>query len=348
LLAGKLDAVITGGVAKADSLFTQLGFCQLRALSAKGSITAFDQSADGLVVGEGAAALVLKRLDRALADGDKIRALIRGVGLSNDRSGNILAPQPEGQLRAMRLAWQKAGLSPAQVGLIEAHGTGTILGDQAEVEALKQLLADESFPKLPSPYPPAVIGSVKSNLGHLLSAAGAVGLVKAIMALENETLPPTAGITCEASGLKLGLNPVLRLLSQKEVWPPPPSGGPRIAAVNAFGFGGVNAQVIVEQWLEGSAQTHNTAAHVSAAHASVDKVRPNKINTDKAHILPPVRLLSARAMSAPWPDFASLAQNWMDSEGPPIITSRRFGLLKATGLFFNSLTLEGASLRLAP
>ncbi|MDR2946636.1 MAG: polyketide synthase, partial [Candidatus Adiutrix sp.] len=332
LLSGELEAVISGGVAKADALFTQLGFSQLRALAASGFLTPFDQKADGLIVGEGAAALVLKRLDVALAHGDRIRAVIRGVGLSNDQSGNILAPQAEGQLRAMKAAWQNAGLSPADVGLIEAHGTGTILGDRVEVTTLKELLADPEFPKPDQPGPPPVVGSVKSNIGHLLSAAGAASMAKAILALENKTLPPTAGFEEEAEGLNLADAPALRVLTRAEPWPAPAEGRPRLAAVNAFGFGGVNAQVILEEF---SPESWKTAP-------AQPKVRTAAVPE------PSVRLLAARALSAPWPDFASLAQHWMDSEGPPIIATRRFGSLKASGLFFNSLVLEGAGLRLAP
>ena len=330
LLTGNLTAVISGGVAKADALFTQLGFSQLRALAASGELTPFDQSADGLIVGEGAVALVLKRLDVALAHGDKIRAVIRGVGLSNDLTGNILAPQAEGQLRAMKAAWRSAGLSPASVGLIEAHGTGTILGDKVEVSTLKDLLTDEDFSPDKAPGAPPVIGSVKSNIGHLLSAAGAASLAKVILALEHKTLPPTAGFKNEAEGLNLAAAPALRVLTKPEPWAAPADGGPRLAAVNAFGFGGVNGQVIVEEY----------RPELWSKPSAPVRIKPSGPAQ--------VRLLSARALSAPWPDFASLAQNWMDSEGPPIIATRRFGMLKATGLFFNSLTLEGASLRLAP
>lgn len=336
LLSGELDAVVSGGVAKADALFTQLGFCQLRALAASGTLTPFDQSADGLIVGEGAVALVLKRLDTALAQGDRIRALIRGVGLSNDQTGNILAPQAEGQLRAMKAAWRAAGLNPADAGLIEAHGTGTILGDRVEVSTLKELMTDPEFPPARPDTPPPVIGSVKSNIGHLLSAAGAASLAKAVLALEHKTLPPTAGFENEAPGLNLAEAPALRVITRPEPWPEPAGGRPRLAAVNAFGFGGVNGQVIVEEFIP--ANWNSRAAGVKSRPSAVPKGgRPVS-----------VRLLSARALSAPWPDFASLAQNWMDSEGPPIIATRRFGALKATGLFFNSLVLEGASLRLAP
>ncbi len=353
LLSGRAEAVISGGVAKADALFTQLGFSQLRALSANGFLNPFDQSADGLVVGEGAVALVLKRLDTALAHGDEVMAVIRSVGLSNDQSGNILAPQTEGQLRAMRSAFRGAGLSPSSLGLIEAHGTGTILGDQVETAALKELLGDSPEGSGPGMVP--VLGSVKSNIGHLLSAAGAAALAKVVLAIRHKTLPPTAGFVNEAGGLALSDAPALRVLTTPEAWPAPPDGSARLAAVNAFGFGGVNAQALVEEFIR--EQWEDAAPDATASRpeietpdksAGLQKIEaPDKL-TGLQKKTPPVRLLAARALSAPWPDFASLAQNWMDSEGPPIIATRRFGSLRATGLFFNQLTLEGANMRLAP
>ena len=335
LLSGELEAAITGGVAKADALFTQLGFSQLKALSASGFLTPFDKKADGLVVGEGAVALVLKRLDVAMAHGDEILSVIRAVGLSNDQTGNILAPQAEGQLRAMRAAWRQAGLNPASAGLIEAHGTGTIIGDRVETLTLKELLKESGAGSEPGGQSaPAVIGSVKSNIGHLLSAAGAASMAKAVLSLKNKVLPPTAGFEEEAPDLQMAAAPALRVLTKAEPWEVPAGGAPRVAAVNAFGFGGVNAQVILQEY---------RPEDWAAAGISV-----KEDNRELEKKLRSVRLLSARALSAPWPDFASLAQNWMESEGPPIISTRRFGSLKATGLFFNSLTLEGAGLRLAP
>ena len=125
LESGRADLVLAGGLCRPDCLYTQMGFSQLRALSPSGRAAPFDASADGLVVGEGAGVIVLKRLDDALAAGDKIWGIIRGVGLSNDRQGNLLAPQSEGQVRAMSAAYAEAGWNPWDVDLIECHATGT-------------------------------------------------------------------------------------------------------------------------------------------------------------------------------------------------------------------------------
>ena len=139
LRAYRADAMITGGVSGADNLYTQIGFSQLQALSRSGRCAPFDRSADGLLVGEGAGILVLKRLDDALRDKDTIWGVIRGIGLSNDMRGNLLAPESDGQVRAMRAAYREAGWLPWDVDYIECHGAGTPVGDLIETQSLKQL-----------------------------------------------------------------------------------------------------------------------------------------------------------------------------------------------------------------
>ena len=145
LRSHRADAMLAGGVSRPNSLFTQVGFSQLRALSPSGRCAPFDESADGLVVGEGAGMIVLKRLADAVRDGDPIFGLIRGVGLSNDMRGNLLAPDSEGQLRAMQKAYKSCGLSPHDIDLIECHGAGTPLGDLTELNSLKTLWGDSGW-----------------------------------------------------------------------------------------------------------------------------------------------------------------------------------------------------------
>ena len=137
--AGRADAMLCGGVSRPNALYVQMGFSQLRALSARGRPCPFDESADGLVAGEGAGMFVLKRLDDALEQGDRIYGLVAAAGLSNDCRGDLLAPSSEGQLRALRQAYQRAGISPCDVDLIECHATGAAKGDAVEVESLKAL-----------------------------------------------------------------------------------------------------------------------------------------------------------------------------------------------------------------
>ncbi|MDH3455129.1 MAG: polyketide synthase, partial [Desulfuromonadales bacterium] len=145
LLAGRADAMLTGGLSRPDSLYTQMGFSQLHALSPSGTCSPFDANGDGLVVGEGSGMFLLKRTEDAVCAGDHIYAVIRGIGLSNDLGGSLLAPASEGQLRAMRSAYEQAGWAPSEVDLIECHATGTPVGDVVEFSSLKSLWGDAGW-----------------------------------------------------------------------------------------------------------------------------------------------------------------------------------------------------------
>ena len=242
LHSGRADAVVTGGVSRPDCLFTQVGFSQLQALSPSGRCAPFDRDADGLVVGEGAGILVLRRLDDALACGDTVYGLIRGIGLSNDMRGNLLAPDSEGQLRAMRAAYAQSGWTPDQVDLVECHGTGTPVGDAVELKSLAELWRELAW------HPgQCAIGSVKSAIGHLLTGAGAASLIKTLMGIHRATLPPSLNFTQPAPGSALAHGP-FRVPSSAEPWSRRPDNAPRRAAVSAFGFGGINAHLLVEEW----------------------------------------------------------------------------------------------------
>ncbi len=258
LAAGRADVMIAGGLSRPDCLYTQMGFSQLRALSPSGKASPFDAKADGLVVGEGAGMFALKRLEDAVAAGDRIYAVIAGAGLSNDRDGSLLAPSSEGQLRAMNAAYRQAGWRPDDVDLIECHATGTPLGDEVELNSLRQLWADSSAS--------CVLGSVKSNVGHLLTAAGAAALMKAILAMNEGTLPPTANFERPAPRLDLAASP-FRVLTSAEPWPELTR--PRRAAVSAFGFGGINAHLLIEQWRPTGGDAILTAPRPKAEPAAI-------------------------------------------------------------------------------
>ncbi len=239
LLSGQLDCVLAGGLSRPDSLYTQVGFTALQALSKSGRCYPFDARADGLLVGEGAGVFVLKRLDDARRDHDNIWAVIQGAGLSNDREGRLMAPSTEGQLRAMRKAYVQAGWQPEDVQLIECHATGTPLGDKTEWETLQQL-----WSKAP-PSARSVLGSVKSNVGHMLTAAGSAGLAKILLAMQHETLPPTANFQSLPAQWDQS-SQHFRVLQQPESWPA--NKGTRRAAISGFGFGGINAHVLLESY----------------------------------------------------------------------------------------------------
>lgn len=240
LLAGRADAMIAGGLCRPDSLYTQMGFAQLRALSPTGRCSPFDARADGLLVGEGGCAFVLKRLSDALAHGDTIHGVIAGIGLSNDIEGNVLQPATEGQLRALRAAYKQAGWRPADVQLIECHATGTPTGDAVEFASLCKLWEGEPGR--------AVLGGVKSTVGHLLTGAGAAALAKVLLAFREKTFPPTANF--ERPNPRFGYeSSPFRVLRRSEPWE---AKGPRRAAVNGFGFGGINAHLLIEEWTQSS------------------------------------------------------------------------------------------------
>jgi acyl transferase domain-containing protein/3-hydroxymyristoyl/3-hydroxydecanoyl-(acyl carrier protein) dehydratase len=240
LLAGRADAMLAGGCSRPDCQYTQMGFAQLRALSVSGRCSPFDAAADGLMVGEGAGVFVLKRLSDAVADGDMIHAVIAGVGLSNDMHGNLLAPAKEGQIRAMRHAYERAGWRPQEVDLIECHATGTAVGDAIEFESLRELWGV-------SGWKPGrcAIGSVKSTVGHLLTGAGAAALAKVLLAMRAGLLPPQANFSRPAEGLRYSGGP-FRVLNTPEPWNA--RGRGRRAAVSGFGFGGVNAHLLIEEY----------------------------------------------------------------------------------------------------
>ena len=230
---GEADVMLAGAVQRADDLFLHVGFTALGALSRSGRSRPFHKGADGLVPAEGAAFVVLKRLDDARRDGDTIHGVIRGVGLSNDGRGKgLLAPSEEGQERAIRAAYEQAGFGPERVSLIEAHATGTPIGDGAEICSTGRVF---------SGLGPVALGSLKSNLGHLITAAGVAGLLKVLGAMKAGMRPPTLHAAEPLDAIE---GSPFRLVERLEPWP---CDGPRVAAISAFGFGGNNAHLIVSE-----------------------------------------------------------------------------------------------------
>ena len=242
LAAGRADAMIAGGVSRPEILYTQVGFTQLRALSPSGKCRPFDAEADGLVVGEGAGIFVLKRLRDAIRDEDHIYGLVRGIGLSNDIGGNLLSPETEGQLRAMRAAYDRAGWSVHDVDFIECHGTGTPVGDAVELASMRTLWGDSGW--TPGQCP---IGSIKSMVGHLLTAAGAASMIKTLLGFKHRTIPPSVNFSAPGKNSPLVDGP-FRVQTDGEPWHPAKPGDPRRAAVSSFGFGGINAHILLEEW----------------------------------------------------------------------------------------------------
>ncbi len=242
----QFDIAVTGGIDRSMSPGTFIKFCRIGALSPNRSAP-FDKSANGFVMGEGGAVFILKRLEDAVRDRDRIYATILGIGGASDGKGKgITAPNVVGQIRALNNAYQNTGIDPATVDMIEAHGTGTPVGDVVEANALKDVWKSANRTK------PVLLGSVKSQIGHLKSAAAAASMAKVILAIQNKTLPGQV--------LYEGLNPALelegtpfRVTTSPQPWENNGSNHPRRGGFSTFGFGGVNFHCIVEEYVEGGA-----------------------------------------------------------------------------------------------
>ena len=250
LVEGHVEAVITGGVDRNMGISTFVKFCKIGALSATGT-RPFGAGADGFVMGEGSAAFLLKRLADAERDGDTIYAVIRGVGASSDGKGKgITAPNPIGQIYAIERAWHNAGLDPATCTLIEAHGTSTPVGDATEAESLNKVFGRAERGRIG-------LGSAKSNIGHLKAGAGAAGLLKTVFALHEKILPPTLNSERPNPNIDFAHMP-FTLLHEARAWEMPAGGVPRRAAVSAYGFGGTNFHLVLEEYVPGLLKTEPT------------------------------------------------------------------------------------------
>ncbi|HEY7137375.1 MAG TPA: type I polyketide synthase [Acidimicrobiia bacterium] len=226
-----LDVAVVGGVDVSLDPFELVGFAKAGAL-AEGEMRVYDERAAGFFPGEGCGFLVLMRADDAALAGRPVRATIEGWGVSSDGSGGITRPELSGQLLALRRAYAKAGREPTDVAYFEGHGTGTAVGDQTELRAIRALVGDGAAPA-------PVVGSVKANIGHTKAAAGMAGIIKTVMALEAAVLPPTPGTDLPHRDLA-----GLRVLTEPEDWP---SDRPYVAGVSGLGFGGINTHVVISR-----------------------------------------------------------------------------------------------------
>ena len=242
LAAGRSNFVLAGGVDTVQGPFGYMCFSKTQALSPQGRCRTFDTSADGIVISEGIAMVAMKRLKDAERDGDRIYAVIKGIGGSSDgRAKGLSAPEPAGQLLAMRRAYDQAGFGPQTVGLFEAHGTGTVAGDTAELESTTQLLK-----KAGCTSRQAALGSVKTLIGHTKATAGVAAIIKTALALHHRTLPPHFPVKQPLQLLQEDDSPFY-LLDEALPWLAI-NGRPRRAAASAFGFGGTNFHVVLEEY----------------------------------------------------------------------------------------------------
>jgi acyl transferase domain-containing protein/acyl carrier protein len=239
LQTGKADVVVTGGADTFNDIFMFMCFSKTPALSKSGDSKPFDANGDGTILGEGIGMIVLKRLADAERDGDTVYAVLKGIGTSSDGKGNaIYAPSAEGQKRCLQDAYSRAGVTPDTIELLEAHGTGTKVGDATEASALTEV-----FGKAAKPW--CAIGSVKSQIGHTKAAAGAASLIKAALALHYKVLPPTLKVTQPVDPLNAADSPFF-VNTRMRPWLPH-ANHPRRAGVSAFGFGGSNFHAVLEE-----------------------------------------------------------------------------------------------------
>lgn len=263
LRSGESDIALAGGVNMLVAPAATLGFDETGVLTDDGKIKAFSSDANGIVRAEGGGLVALKRLEDAERDGDTILAVIAGSAVNQDgRSNGIVAPNPDAQADVLRAAYRDAGIVPSGVDYIEAHGTGTILGDPIEADALGRVVgrgrdADK----------PALLGSAKTNFGHLESAAGAAGLIKVVLAMQEDKLPPSLNYA--------GPNPYidfdgthLRVIPEATDWPR--YTGRAVAGISGFGFGGTNAHVVVREYTGAVAPEASASESLSEATESLD------------------------------------------------------------------------------
>jgi len=290
LSSGESTLALAGGVNLILSPAITINFSKAGAMAPDGRCKAFDARANGYVRSEGAGIVVLKPLTKAIADGDPIYAVIRGSAVNQDgRSNGLMAPNPRAQEAVLREAYRRAAVSPGDVQYVEAHGTGTLLGDPIEAKALGAVLAVNR-----SPERPCLLGSVKTNLGHLEAAAGIAGLIKVALALKHREIPPSLHFEEPNPHISFDQLP-LRVQTTLEPWPVRPA--PAMAGVSSFGFGGTNAHVVLQAAPESDSGIPNTECGRKDPQFEIR-------NTSSAYLLP----LSARSPEA----LRSLARVYQD------------------------------------
>nr|WP_239148791.1 type I polyketide synthase [Streptomyces sp. SID12501] len=246
LLERRSDMMLVGGCDAENTIFMYLCFSKTPAFSKAGRIRPFDANADGTLIGEGIGMLALRRLSDAERDGNRIYSVIRGIGSSSDgRFKSIYAPRKEGQMAALRRAYEDADCSPASVELFEAHGTGTAVGEATELSALSAVVSEHTEERQF-----AAVGSVKSQIGHTKAAAGAAGMIKLALALHHRLLPPTINVDAPNPALDWPESPFY-VSTQTRPWIRDPRREQRRAGVSSFGFGGTNFHLVLEEHGDG-------------------------------------------------------------------------------------------------
>lgn len=330
LWSGQADTMVVTAASTIDALYASLGFAALHALPPNGERSRpLDSRSDGLALGQGGVAFVVRRLSDARAENQPVRAVIRGIGLASDGRGqHIVTPNAKGQRLACARAYAEAGLSPAAIDYVECHATGTRLGDRSELNVLAEVFTGEGQDAAPK------IGAVKSNLGHLLTAAGGVGTLKTLLAMQHGTIPPTVAVEAPLASDdgRIGAEQIVQAPTAWHARTP----GRRRAAVNAFGFGGTNAHLILED---------SAAAHRAAAEAPAASLAPPE----------PLAIVGLAAQVGSAPDIATLKRRLAEGrpDARPLPAGRWAGLERRLGpppqgAWIESLHLDALRYRLPP
>ncbi|CAA0124072.1 Phenolphthiocerol synthesis polyketide synthase type I Pks15/1 [BD1-7 clade bacterium] len=243
LLEYRSEVMISGGVCCDNSPFMYMSFSKTPAFTTDDNLRPFDDESKGMMVGEGIGMIAMKRLEDAERDGDRVYAVLKGMGTSSDgRFKSIYAPRPDGQAKALKRAYDDAGFPAKTVGMIEAHGTGTMAGDASEFRGLAKYFGEHS-----DEAQHIALGSVKSQIGHTKSAAGSAGIIKVALALHHKVLPPTINIDKPSESLEMENTPFY-LNTETRPWMPRPDGAPRRGGISSFGFGGTNYHFVMEEY----------------------------------------------------------------------------------------------------
>ncbi|MEH2152480.1 beta-ketoacyl synthase N-terminal-like domain-containing protein [Nostoc sp.] len=320
LVEHRSDMMLTGGVDTDNTIMAYISFSKTPAVSPSENVKPFDAKSDGMMLGEGIGMIVLKRLEDAERDNDKIYAVIKGIGTSSDgRYKSIYAPRKEGQVKALERAYEDAGFSPATVGLMEAHGTGTMAGDPTEFGSLRDFFGEHDHKKQH-----IALGSVKSQIGHTKAAAGAASLIKTALALHHKVLPPTINITEPNPKLNIK-NSAFYLNTETRPWIRAEGEAPRRAGVSSFGFGGTNYHVVLEEYE--ADQNHAYRLHSDASEVLLFAPTVEQLLSKSEEILGKLRSRSDSGGVSPEANthYAKLVNECKSPQIP--LSAARFGFV---------------------
>ncbi|AZG72695.1 type I polyketide synthase [Shewanella livingstonensis] len=305
LVEGRSDMMITGGVCTDNSPSMYMSFSKTPAFTTNETIQPFDIDSKGMMIGEGIGMVALKRLDDAERDGDRIYAVIKGVGASSDgKFKSIYAPRPEGQAKALKRAYDDAGFEPHTVGLIEAHGTGTAAGDVAEFNGLKSVFSEGNDTKQH-----IALGSVKSQVGHTKSTAGTAGVIKAALALHHKVLPPTINVSKPNPKLGVEDSPFY-LNTETRPWMPRSDDTPRRAGISSFGFGGTNFHVVLEEYKQDHARDAKYRHRAVAQSLLISASSKAALQTELTQLLNTVKAIDTASPNISEIELAKLAKRF--------------------------------------